>query len=312
MPQDNPENAARSTARWKKYLFLVGLGFAALLLWHFGWESIAGRISGANRASLGWMTLLILAGFWIRAWKWRYALGPGQSAVAIFFLAKVAGNWTPGRVGELSPLLLQRHRSAGLATWIAADRMLEIVFTLALGLAGVAALGLLPLPVTAGLAAAGLVLAAAAYLRRKTALLDALQTRWQDKPLPARALGLLRECQAELKLLGAKAPIIGAATALAKITDVYTVVLLCQAFGYDASFLLVCAARCAHALVSGIPVTPDATGIPFIAAAYLLHQEAGIPYETLTAALGLELLIINLVLYANFLLAAPQLRASKE
>ena len=284
-------------------MFVVGLVLLTFLGWRFGFRNLAGLIQGAAPVPLLLMAALIVAGFWIRAWKWHYALGRGQQGVLLFFLAKTAGNWTPGRAGELAPLLLQRHRNARVAAWIGLDRVVEIAWTLGLGVLGVAALGMLPLPLAVGLVAIA-------------ALLSGLAWWWcaraGESQAPANATGTWRErlgrlvarLREELALFGRKMPLIMLLTATAKLTDVYAVILLCDAFGYGVSFLLVCAARCAHGLVSAIPLTPDATGVPFVAAAWLLHEQAGVPYDTLTAALGLEVLAINAILWACFCLVS--------
>ena len=296
------DRPAQKNRPWGRYLLLVGLVLVTVLGWHFGWGNLAKLIGNASPVKLGLMSALILAGFWIRAWKWHYALGKGQQGIRLFFIAKTAGNFTPGRAGELAPLLLRQHRNARVAAWIGLDRLVEVAWTLGLGFFGGAAIGFVPWWLAALLALAGLIAA--------TIIWYALNRGW----LRYRELGESRTPQSwrsrigtfintvrdELLLFGAKLPIVMISTALAKITDIYAVILLCQAFGYDASFVLVCAARCAHALVSAVPVTPDATGVPFIAAAGFLNNYAGIPNDILFAALGLEVIVINGILWACF------------
>jgi hypothetical protein len=295
-----------------KYLFVVGLVFFAGLVWFFGWGEIAERLAGASLVPLGWMTLLIVGGFWIRAWKWRYALGAGRSGVGLFFLAKMAGNWTPGRVGELSPLLLKAHRTVNVGAWIVADRVIEIVVTVGLGLVGLSLLGLLPTPVSVLLVVGGIVDGGVGlWVVFRGALPKSWGARWGSATWRGRLVKLAGALHAEFRLLGGKSVLIVVSTLVAKATDIWAVILLCRAFGFDVSFLLVCVARFAHALVSGVPVTPDATGVPFVAAAYFLHEHASIPYATLTAALGLEVVVINVVLYLSFLVGALDLRSSR-
>ena len=316
---------------WQRYLFLAGAVLLTALGWHFGVGNLASQIGGARHAPLLLMVLLILAGFCIRAWKWHYALGPGQEGVLLFFIAKTAGNWTPGRAGELAPLLLRRHRNARVAAWIGLDRAVEVGWTLGLGVLGVASVGLLSIPVAVCMVAGGVVAAGLAWfvcLGRGTAAAyppyppasggdlthngnPSPKRLLEEIPLKARARGwrgrlasMVSRFREELILFGRKTPLIMILTAMAKLTDIYAVILLCDAFGYGVSFLLVCAARCAHGLVSAIPVTPDATGVPFVAAAWLLHAYAAMPYDTLTAALGLELIAINAILWACFCLVS--------
>lgn len=295
-----------NSARWGRYLFIVGLVLLTALGWHFGFGRLAALVGGARPGPLLAMAGLILAGFWIRAWKWRYALGAGNQGVLLFFLAKTAGNWTPGRAGELAPLLLQRHRNTRVAAWIGLDRVVEIGWTLGLGLLGAVAVQAVSPAVAIALVVLGsLFVGAIGFLWSRAAGSDATahseerQAGWRG-----HLLGFARQLRRELVLFGGKLPFVMMLTALAKVTDVVAVILLCEAFGYGASFLLVCAARCAHGLVSAIPVTPDATGVPFVAAAWLLHAHAEIPYDTLTAALGLEVLAINAILWACFCLVS--------
>ena len=299
MSNDPKPSPPRSYGR---YLFLVGLILLTVLGWHFGWENLATRIGDASPSQLAAMTLLIIVGFWIRAWKWHYALGPGQQGIRLFFIAKTAGNFTPARAGELAPLLLKQHRNARVAAWIGLDRLIEVAWTLGLGFLGAASLGLFPWwGVGAGSVCAGFGVALGWYL---------LNNGWfragaedEDAPsntLRSRLAQFIIMVRDELVLFAGKLPLSIIITALAKATDIYAVIFLCRAFGYDADFLLVCAARCAHALVSAVPVTPDATGVPFIAAAWCLNTYASIPYDTLTAALGLELVVINGILWACF------------
>lgn len=282
---------------------MAGVVFVAALAWYLEPAAILAALRSASPVPLAVTVALTAAGFWIRAWKWRYALGKGRHAVGLFFIAKMAGHWSPGRVGELSPLLLRRHRNVRVAAWILADRAIEVATTLSLGFFGVAALGLAPWWLAALLFAAlmaGLVAVVVVRLPRGDDTGTWLARGWR----------LLAELHDESRALGAKGPVILASTILAKVTDVVGVVYLCRAFGYTVSFLLVCVARCAHAIVSGVPVTPDATGIPFAAAGYFLHTHGGMPVETLVAAFGIEVAIINVVLYISFFLGMLDMRGS--
>ncbi len=292
----------RSGGRW---FFLFGLLLLTALGWHFGFRDLGALLRDAKPAPLVLMTFLVVAGFWIRAVKWRYALGPGQQGILLFFLAKTAGNWTPGRAGELAPLLLKRHRNARVAAWIGLDRVVEVAWTLVLGLAGVAWLGLVApwawVALVVGFFVIALLTLAGLRVRSKEIpILRGVNVGgWKD-----RLLAFALRVRTELVLFFRKLPLVMTLTFVAKLTDVYAVVYLCEAFGYTAGILLVCAARCAHGLVSAIPVTPDATGVPYVAAAWFLHQYAGIPYETLTTALALEVIVINAILWVCFCLVS--------
>ena len=304
----------KTTARpWGRYLFLVGLILFMVLGWHYGWRNLAGLIQGASLTQLGLMTVLIVAGFWIRAWKWHYALGRGQQGIRLFFMAKTAGSFTPGRAGEFAPLLLREHRNARVAAWIGLDRLVEIMGTLGLGLLGAAYIGRVPwwivgFGIIGGSAAllVGWKLLGHGWLRYTGSEMESAAPTWRSR------IGLLvNTVRDEVQLFGAKMPLVLTSTALAKLTDIYAVIALCSAFGYEAPFLVVCAARCAHALVSAVPVTPDATGVPYIAAAGCLNVYAGVPYDTLMAALGLEVIVINGVLWGCFWIVSFRRIASR-
>jgi len=291
-------------------LALVGLALFAFLVWRFGWRTLLDHISSARADMLAAMLGLTLLGFWLRAWKWRIAMGPDADAVRMFFLAKVLGSWTPGRVGELSPLLLREHRSLRMGAWIVADRIIEIWLTLAFGLAGLWAVSAVDPVLASALAAlfaAGTI--AMWWLARAESPPASDGAGWL-----ARAWRLLHALRGEARHWGSKAAPIVLLTLTAKAADIIAVMCLCRAFGYAAGFLLVAAARCAHALVSALPLTPDATGVPYLAQAALLHREAGMPLDVLTAALALEALLIYGALHlsaAAALWRAPRNKDSK-
>jgi hypothetical protein len=298
-------NGARRSNTGGRWFFLAGLVLLSVLGWYFGFQDLGALLRGARKLPLGGMALLIIAGFWIRAVKWHFVLGPDQQGISLFFLAKTAGNWTPGRAGELAPLLLKRHRNARVAAWIGLDRLIEVAWTLGLGLAGALSLGLVSPLGGAGLGLVGASLSFfALYLTRRQGSIGLTRTETENPGWRARLSTMVLRVRLELLLFSRKLPGIMALTLVAKLTDIYAVVLLCQAFGYSAGLLLVCAARCAHGLVSAIPVTPDATGVPYVAAAWFLNQYAAIPFETLTAALALEAIVINAILWACFCLAS--------
>ncbi|MBI1318165.1 MAG: hypothetical protein GC168_04330 [Candidatus Hydrogenedens sp.] len=279
-----------------RLLACMGVGLLGVLVWRFGWRTLLAELAAADPVLLAAMVLLTVTGFWMRAWKWRIALGPGTDAVRVFFLAKVLGSWTPGRAGELGPLLMRRHRSLRMGAWIVADRCIEVWMTLGFGAFGLLGLRMLDVRVSTSIAAGFLLLTVLAMVLSRVdfGAQDAqFAGRW------ARAGRLLHALRGEARDLGSKSMPIVFITAFAKASDVAAVMCLCRAFGYDAGFLLVSAARCAHALVSAVPLTPDASGVPYLAQAALLHREAGMPLDVLTAALALEALLIYAVLHAS-------------
>lgn len=288
---------------WQRWLYLIGAFLLAGLVYKVGAQTLWDALRTARPAPLTLMFVLILAGFWIRAFKWRYALGPGEHAVGLFFLSKFAGNWSPARVGEFAPLLVRP--GARNAAWIVLDRAVEVWWTLALGILGVA--WLFP-QYRIALLTVGLVYIAL------TAVTLVVLARLRLPIIPPDATGLwaklLRLCHmlhAEIVVLRARFVGVVILTVLSKLTDIYAVVALCFAFGYNVGFLLVCAARCAHGLLSAIPVTPDATGVPYVAQGWLLHTYGGMTLPDITAALAVEVLAINLLLYLSFLAAARNL-----
>ncbi len=289
---------------WTRFLFLIGVAFLGLLIWHFGWKNLIDVLLGVRLMTFLAMLIIITLSFWVRAWKWRYVLGSGKNSVSLFFWAKVAGNFSPGRVGELAPLLSKRHRTPQVAAWIIADRLLEIALTLLLGFLGVWILHLISDLIAAILACLGFLFTfIGVYLIYRSDLLKPLEARLPENSHRKRLVSLLIQLHEETRSLAPKAPLILLVTIAGKILDIYVGVYLCLAFGYDVSFLLMCAARCAHALVSAIPLATDATGVPFAAAAVILHQYAAMPYPALTVALSLEYLFINLILWVSLLLS---------
>lgn len=302
MSEASQGSPGRKSGRW---FFLVGCVLLSALGWHFGLERIGALLRNAEPAPLIGMAVLIVVGFWARALKWHHALGKGGQGILLFFIAKTAGNWTPGRAGELAPLLLKQHRTARVAAWIGLDRAIEVSLTLGLGLLGAASLGL----VSPGAWIILVVLAAGgSWVLLKLGRVDQETSNTPEPITPSgwrsRLRGAGKSLRLELALFVHKLPVCLGLTVLAKITDVYAVIYLCDAFGYHTGFLLVCAARCAHGLVSAIPVTPDATGVPYVAAAWMLHEYAGIPFEALTTALALEVIAINAILWVCFCLVS--------
>lgn len=281
-------------------LLLFGLCFLAYLVLHFGLRELLALIAAADTRYLLAMTGFIVFGYWLRAYKWRVALGPGREAVRLFFLAKVAGNWTPGRFGELAPLLVGEHRNAKVAAWILADRAIEIWLTILFGLLGVlsvpeASRDWLPLS-AAGLGAATVAVVAFIWMMPPP-------VRDSNHEKASRSWKLVRVLHEEFRQLGPRTPYLIGLTVVSKCTDFAAVMLMASAFGYIVDFWLVAAARFAHALVSASPLTPDTSGAPYVAAAAVFHQYAGMPYETLTAALALEAFVIMAVAHLSYFIA---------
>ena len=135
---------SRPSKRAFPWLILVGLALYAAVIWWVGLDAVSATLRAANAPALAAMAGCLVAGFVVRIVKWRYAVGPGLPIAPAFFLSKTAGSWSPARVGEFSPLVLRSLRSARVGVWIGADRVLEAGMTIALGLWGFAAVGLMP------------------------------------------------------------------------------------------------------------------------------------------------------------------------
>ena len=109
-----------------RHLWVVGVLVLIVVTWRAGWRDILGAMQGADPRLLGAVVVVEGVSVWVRAAKWRVVLGAHRHSVRVFFLSKAAGNWSPGRVGELSPLLIKEHRTARMGAWIVVDRLLEI------------------------------------------------------------------------------------------------------------------------------------------------------------------------------------------
>ena len=286
---------------WTLLLSLVGACFFGFLIYHFGVEALWEALKGAAPLPLLWCGLILILGLWVRAWKWRYVLDTAQQGMGLFFVAKLAGSLTPGRAGEFAPLLNKANRNTAVLTWILADRILEIWSTLAIGLWGAWYLGIAPGLWGVGLVAGGVVgtLVLMLLVWRQDWVVR-LEMKWQDIRILGWLVNVLSALHQEVRTLRAKTVPILLTTAFAKWTDLFAVVLLCKAFGFDITHALAGAARCAHALVSAVPITPDVTGAPYVAQAVLLHEYGAMSYEILTVALALEAVMVYGVLYGSF------------
>ena len=107
------------------------------------------------------------------------------------------------------------------------------------------------------------------------------------------------ETSGEIMLLRRKLAITAGLTLLATALDILGAVWAYRGFGRPLSFGLLAAAHCTHGIVSAIPFVPNATGVPYIAAAVLLNQVGRVPYEVITATLTVFVLISNTVFWAS-------------
>jgi uncharacterized protein (TIRG00374 family) len=295
--------------RLTRYLVLVGLCGYLGIVWYLGWREVGTTLLEGNLAYIALAAFIIFAGNWARALKWRYVLGPGHDAFGIFFMSKISAEWSPGRVGEFSPMVLRKHRTPKMGAWIMLDRLLEISVTLLLGLIGLAVIRIVPWPAYAALAAASILgPIALLYILTRRPVYMALADRLREDSWPHRFAMLFAAMAEEFPTFTPRLPLAGFITAAAKCTDLAAVCLLFAAFGARISFALAATAKCALAIVSFIPLTPLGTGLPHLTQAGLMRQAAGVPGDVLAAAIGVEVVIVSTALWTSGGLAALLIR----
>ncbi len=292
-----------------RHLWLVGVGLYIAILWYIGWQRIGAAFASMNPWLLAAQVATMSTAMWLRALKWRLVLGPGQDAVGLHFLSKVGAGFSPGRVGELAPLLLRRHRTPRMGAWIVVDRLLETAATLGFGLVGLIALQMPKrgIAVTFGVAVVVFVIAPFYVLRQRTWFLW-LAARFRPESVPHRTFMLIAAMSDEIRRLGVQLPMASALTALCTCLDLVTAILLYLSFGYRVSFAVLATVQCAHGIASAVPFLPNATGVPYLVAAGLLHQLAGVPEAVLAAGVGVSLSLSNILLWTSFGLVAAKLR----
>jgi len=304
---------ARSGRRLKpsRYIFVVGLVVYCAVVWYFGWQGVRDALLDANLGMVVAAAGIFVTATWCRALKWRYALGPGHHSIGLFFISKATGNWSPGRVGEFAPMALRRHRTPKIGAWIMLDRVIEILVTLTLGLIGLALIELLPAWQFAVIAAATVSasVGAVVVLTRRDVFVW-FADRARDASVLHRVLMMFAAISEELYLFARKLPLILGVTVATKAADLLAVMLIFSALGYRVGFALAAAAKCALAIVSFIPITPAATGVPHGAQAWMMNEVASVPPEILLAGIGIEVVILSVTFWTSFGLASPQIRGA--
>lgn len=319
-----PAQTAQAKSPFRR-LWIVGILVYAGFLWWIGWGRIGPVLASVHVPTLLAMAAVMAFALGVRVAKWRLVFGPDTGAVGLYFVAKAGGDWSPGRIGELAPLMLRPYRTARAGAWIVTDRLLEMAATLGLGVLGIAAFGLKsgmpavgPMPqarmynmlVYVGAALIILVAAPAVILTRRG--LFAFLAGWFGRRPRLRRLGgvasLLVDVSTEVRGFGAKLPMASAMTVLATALDIVVGMLLYRSFGYTISFMLLAAVQCAHALASAFPLTPNATGVPYLVAAGLLFEVAGVPAGVLGASVGVSLAVTNAVFWGAFLIGIGNLK----
>ncbi len=280
-----------------------------VILWRLGWTPIRDTVASIHVWPLLGALGIEAASLWLRVYKWRLALGPGQSAARLCFLSKAGGNLSPGRVGEFAPLAMREHRTAKLGAWILLDRLLEVAMTLALGILGFVALGVdengrAIIWIAGGLA----VLLAAGVLSTRHRAIEKVAQRLPREGALHKLATTLASVSRELRELGSRAPAQVAVTLVVKAMDLAGSILLFAAFGAWPSFAALAVAQCIHGLTSIVPITPNATGIPYLTAAAFLHTAVGIPIEILALAVPARMLIANAVFWPSFAVGVTRRR----
>lgn len=308
-PAEDATLGVRRAPRAPRYLFLVGLAVYIAVVWYFGWREVRDALLETDARLVGAAGAILAVSTWSRIYKWRYALGPGQHAIGLYFLSKATGLWSPGRLGEFLPLLWRRHRKARVGAWILLDRVLEVIVTLALGLLGLGMIRILPVELFVGVvvAAAGLS-AFAVYLITRRDLLRRWSERWVNRPRVSAVLRALAETSGEVRRFTRAVPVVVGITVASKAADLFAVVLIFKALGHDVGFMLMAAAKCALALVSFLPVTPVATGVPHAVQGWIMNEVASVPPEAIVVSVGFEAVLMLCIFWTSIGIAARAIK----
>jgi uncharacterized membrane protein YbhN (UPF0104 family) len=313
MSESKPSEPVRlltpKQARRAWLMMLMGLSIYCGVVWYLGWQDVRDELVSADVGLILLSAVIIVSATWLRALKWRYAMGRDSHSVSLYFLSKATGNWTPGRIGEFAPMALKNHRTPRVGAWILFDRIIEIITTLALGLYGLALITLVSVE-QFWLAAIGVVVATGAgiYILTRRKWFIAWAGRFKEESFFHKLLMLLAAVSEEFHLFGKSLPITGSITIFTKAVDLWAIILIFKALGYDPTFALMAAAKCALAIVSFIPITPTATFVPHGTQALIMNDSAGSPYDGLLAGIGIEVLVVSFTFWVSFTLALPGIR----
>ncbi len=308
----SPLEAIQRSGRGRaKYIWLLGIGVYLFFLFFAGTENLRDALGAINPLYL--LPLIAIEGavLWFRVAKWYFVFDFSHRTTAMCMMSKAAGNLTPARIGEFSPLLTERFRSAKVGAWIIFDRLLEAASTLMLGAAGLIAV----MGITQGYRLLGWILLliiaifSGLYVLSRRSWLDSATARFASASKGRSAREKLLAVSDETAQLGSKAPLLLAMSLVATGMDLAIGYLLYLSFGFPVAFTVLALAQCVHALASVVPLTPNATGVPYIAAAALLHQIADVPVEVLTLAVGIRMLAVNAIFWPS---VAFGLRSANE
>ena len=300
-----PADIAAPGRRWwsPRYLLIVGILLYGGIAVYMGVDRVGAALLTIQPLPFAAMMASLAFAMGVRALKWRLALGPRQDSTALFFIAKGVGDWSPGRVGEFSPLLVRRHRSARLGAWIAYDRLLEVVVTAAMGLFGLALIGWIPWGIAVAAFLAGLLAASGVLWWLGRIEEKSSSTISRSPGVFARLFAIARTLRREAASLATAMPFILPLTILGKASDLLSVWLLFVAFGERIQVPLIMVTRCARAVLASVPITADQTGVPHATELGIINEVAGIPGPTIWAALLAEIVAYSAVFWPLFAFA---------
>lgn len=312
---DGPDIAASSIVERKPgrttryFFFALGVTVYAFAVSLIGWREVGDALVGADLRYVGAAAAFTGIGAAMRIWKWRRALGAKRNAIGLYFLSRSLGVWSPARIGEFLPLAWRRHRNTRVAGWILFDRVLEVLVMLVIGLAGLAMIGLVPTATFVAICAvAAIVSVAGVYTLTRAELLRALAARFDPGTRSHAILLALAGTSGELRsYLGSSFDLI-VVTVVAKSIDLYAITLIFRGLKAPAEFALVAASKCALSIVSYVPITPMATGIPHTVQGWIMHESAGIPPEAVAASVGIEAAIMAAVFSVTALAGSRAIR----
>jgi coenzyme F420 hydrogenase subunit beta len=232
---------------WTHWLRLLGPVLLLIMLWRIGPENCWSVVSGADPWWFLAACALSVPALAIKALRWQEILRSlgfrstfGES-MSVYAMGSLAGAVTPGKVGDLAKAPLMVEHGIPLSSGIGAslfDRVLDGTVLLALGIAGLLALPVLPgrgFIAAAAACALGLTIATACVLRRVFASL--------------------------LRLTSARWWAVMAATTGASLGLYYLSVYFCaEAVGISLSFLDIIAGASVAAVLALLPVTVAGIG----------------------------------------------------
>jgi SAM-dependent methyltransferase len=103
-------------------------------------------------------------------------------------------------------------------------------------------------------------------------------------------------------------PLLAAMTVLSVGLELCAVMVLFAAFGHLQSIMVMAVAQCSHVLTTIVLFAPNATGVPYAAAAYALKQLGDVPYAITAAAAPVMMTTNSIVFWSSFSVGATQLR----